>query len=95
MTEKNKLEGLEAYSTAEGLELALTYLDDPSNVTCPRCGPGTMEVLGYLRPDSMQGGVMVAAVPEGDYTVVLYCHGCACAAALDFNPASATRRDTD
>lgn len=86
MAYQKKLKGLQEFSTEEGLDLALSYLDDPGAIPCPRCGPGTVEVLAYLRPGSIEDGVMVAAAPEGDYTVVLYCHGCSCAAALDFSP---------
>jgi len=74
------------YSSAEGLSLALNYLNDPSAVPCPRCGPGTMEVVAYLDVDGIQKGVVRAADPDGDYTVVLYCHQCSRAAALDLSP---------
>lgn len=74
------------YSSAEGLALALDYLNDPSDVPCPACGPGTMEVVAYLDVDGMQKGVVRAANPDGDYTVVLYCHQCGRAAALDLSP---------
>jgi len=89
---ENKLHKLESYSTAEGLDLALSYLEDPSDIACPRCGTGRVEVMAYLEPDRLHSGVMVRARPEGNYTVVLYCHGCGCAAALDFSPAG-TRED--
>jgi hypothetical protein len=76
------------YTSAEGLALALHYLNDPSDVPCPACGPGTMEVVAYLDVQGMQEGVVRAADPEGDYTVVLYCHECSRAAALDLSPES-------
>lgn len=82
MSDKNMPE----YSSAEGLALALSYLDDPSAVPCPQCGPGTMEVVAYLDAGGIEDGVVRAADPEGDYTVVLYCHGCSRAAALDLSP---------
>lgn len=82
MTDKNMPE----YSSAEGLALALSYLDDPSDVPCPQCGPGTMEVVAYLDAGGIEDGVVRAADPEGDYTVVLYCHECSRAAALDLSP---------
>jgi hypothetical protein len=82
MTDKNQPE----YSNTEGLALALNYLNDPSDVPCPTCGPGTMEVVAYLDVDGIQKGVVRAADPEGDYTVVLYCHQCSRAAALDLSP---------
>lgn len=79
---------LPEYTNAEGLALALNYLNDPSDVPCPSCGPGTMEVVAYLDVDRMQEGVVRAADPEGAYTVVLYCHDCGRAAALDLSPES-------
>ncbi len=82
MSDKNMPE----YSSTEGLSLALNYLNDPSDVPCPTCGPGTMEVVAYLDIGGMQKGVVRSADPEGDYTVVLYCHQCGRAAALDLSP---------
>ncbi len=84
MTDQNMPE----YTNAEGLSLALNYLHDPSDVPCPTCGPGTMEVIAYLDVDGIQDGVVRAAEPDGDYTVVLYCHDCKRAAALDLSPGS-------
>jgi hypothetical protein len=81
MSDKNKSE----YSSAEGLALVLNYLNDPSDVPCPTCGPGTMEVVAYLDVNGIQEGVVRAADPDGDYTVVLYCHECSRAAALDLS----------
>jgi hypothetical protein len=71
------------YDTEEGLALALAYLEDPSAVPCPRCGPGHMEVVCYLDARSMEKGRLIPTSPEDNYTVVLYCHGCSRAAALD------------
>jgi hypothetical protein len=73
------------YAADEGLSLALSYLEDPSAVACPRCGPDRMEVVCYLDARSMEQGSVVPTSPEEDYTVVLYCHGCGRAAALDFS----------
>ena len=84
MDQKNMPE----FSTAEGLALALSYLNDPSDVPCPTCGPGTMEVVAYLAAGSIESGVVRSADPDGDYTVVLYCHKCGRAAALDLSPES-------
>lgn len=89
MSEQNMPE----FSSAEGLALALNYLNDPSDVPCPNCGPETMEVVAYLDVDGMQKGVVRASDPEGEYTVVLYCHECRRAAALDLSPES--RGDAD
>jgi hypothetical protein len=74
------------FSNTEGLALALDYLQDPSSVPCPSCGPGTMEVVAYLDAHGIRDGVVRAADPDGNYTVVLYCHGCKRAAALDLSP---------
>lgn len=82
MTDKNMPE----FDNAEGLELALSYLDDPSDVPCPRCGPDTMEVVAYLDAGGIENGMVRAADPDGAYTVVLYCHECSRAAALDLSP---------
>lgn len=82
MMDKNMPE----FSSTEGLALALSYLDDPSDVPCPSCGPDTMEVVAYLDAGGIEEGVVRASDPEGDYTVVLYCHECSRAAALDLSP---------
>jgi hypothetical protein len=84
MKDKNMPE----YSNTEGMALALNYLNDPADVPCPTCGPGTMEVVAYLDVDGMQQGVVRASDPDGEYTVVLYCHECSRAAALDLSPQS-------
>jgi DNA-binding transcriptional LysR family regulator len=73
------------FDTQEGLALALGYLEDPSDVPCPRCGPDTMEVVCYLDAPAMAEGTVAPTAPEGDYTVVLYCHRCGRAAALDLS----------
>jgi hypothetical protein len=69
----------------DGLALALAYLDDPSDVPCPRCGPGTIEVVAFLDAAGMSRGSAIPIAPDGDYTVVLYCHECGRAAALDLS----------
>jgi hypothetical protein len=81
-------DGAGEFSNAEGLALALNYLSNPAAVPCPTCGPGTMEVVAYLDAGGIADGVVRAAAPEGDYTVVLYCHQCKRAAALDLSPDS-------
>ena len=91
MSDKNMPE----YNNTEGLELALSYLDDPSDVPCPQCGPGTMEVVAYLDAGGIEDGVVRTADPDGDYTVVLYCHQCSRAAALDLSPDSQMDRSGD
>jgi hypothetical protein len=81
------------YDMEEGLALALSYLEDPSSVPCPRCGPDTIEVVCFLEARSMEEGNVVPASPEDDYTVVLYCHGCSRAAALDLSRDAGETRD--
>jgi hypothetical protein len=73
------------FDMEEGLSLALAYLEDPSDVPCPKCGRGKIEVVCYLDARSMEQGNVVPIAPEEDYTVVLYCHGCGRAAALDLS----------
>lgn len=73
------------FDMEEGLALALSYLEDPSQVSCPRCGPDKIEVVCYLDAHLMDEGVVFHVYPEGDYTVVLYCRGCNRAAALDLS----------
>lgn len=85
MAEQKKPATAREFDTQEGLSLALSYLEDPSNVPCPKCGPDTIEVVCYLDARSMEEGTVTAAEPERDYTVVLYCHECGRAAALDLS----------
>jgi DNA-binding transcriptional LysR family regulator len=85
MAEYKKPGTAREYDMQEGLALAVSYLEDPSAVPCPRCGPGTMEVVCYLDARCMEQGNVVPAAPRDDYTVVLYCHGCGRAAALDLS----------
>jgi hypothetical protein len=74
------------FSNTEGLALALSYMHDPASVPCPCCGPGMIEVVAYLDADRMEEGVMRTAAPEGEYTVVLFCHACRRAGALNLRP---------
>lgn len=71
------------FSREEGLALALNYLSDPSDVPCPLCGQGTIEVVSYLDAPALKEGQVIPSPPEQDYTAVLYCHQCERAAALD------------
>lgn len=86
--EHRSQDGESEFSNAEGLSLALNYLSDPASVPCPTCGPGTVEVVAYLDAGGIAEGVVRTSSPEGDYTVVLYCHQCKRAAALDLSPDS-------
>jgi hypothetical protein len=78
-------EGTKEFSSQDGLALALSYLEDPSSVPCPQCGPGSIEVVAFLDARGMEEGTAVPTAPDGDYTVVLYCHTCGRAAALDLS----------
>src|SRR5690606_21660937 len=63
--DRNQPSGLEAvmkeyrpssapeFDMAEGVALALSYLEDPPDVPCPRCGDGTIEVVCYPDARSM------------------------------------------
>jgi predicted RNA-binding Zn-ribbon protein involved in translation (DUF1610 family) len=89
MHEENRSkDGGSEFSSTEGLALALNYLADPADVPCPTCGPETIEVVAYLDAGGIAEGVVRSSSPEGEYTVVLYCHECRRAAALDLSPDS-------
>jgi hypothetical protein len=77
--------GAPEFDLQDGMALARAYLDDPSNVPCPHCGPGTIEVVCFLDARSMERGAAVPTSPDGNYTVILYCHSCGRAAALDLS----------
>jgi len=90
----NRIAGLEGstlpqpqgpFSDAEALELLMAYRKDPSDVPCPKCGPDHIEVVCYLDARNMEKGRVVPTSPDDDYTVVLYCHACGRAAALDLS----------
>jgi len=87
MTEYRKPGTAREYDMKEGLALAVSYLEDPSAVPCPRCGPGTMEVVCFRDARSMGQGNVMPPGARDEYTVVLYCHGCGRAAALDLSRA--------
>jgi hypothetical protein len=85
MAEFKKPEKSPEYDMEDGLSLALSYLEDPSDVPCPHCGPDHIEVICFLDANSRESGSVVPTTPEDDYTVVLYCHSCGRAAALDLS----------
>jgi hypothetical protein len=66
------------------MALAASYLDNPAEIECPRCGEGGVEVLGYLDADQLAEGRYVFADPVEEYAVVLFCHECRQGAALTF-----------
>jgi hypothetical protein len=70
------------YTALEGMSLTLGYLEDPSSVECPSCGPDHIEILGYVDPDALSAGTLRRIDPDVDYSVLLRCHGCGRAAAL-------------
>lgn len=73
------------FNMKEGVDLALSYLNNPSDIPCPRCGPKKIEVVCYLNSSSIEAGSFTSTSPDGNYTVILYCHGCNRAAALDLS----------
>lgn len=83
--EQGGMGGPSEFDMQDGLSLALSYLEDPSNVPCPHCGPDTIEIVAFLDAKGMERGAAIPTKPEGDYTVVLYCHQCGRAAALDLS----------
>lgn len=88
MPDTNKPNARPAFDTAEGLSLAVSYLEDPSSVECPRCGPDHIQVVAYLDAQALHEGEKVPASPDGDYAVILYCQGCRQGAALSFEASS-------
>jgi len=73
------------FTAQDGLSLALSYLEDPSNVPCPHCGPDTIEVVAYVDSEALEYKELKPAPPEDRYTVILWCHGCRRMAALDLS----------
>jgi hypothetical protein len=64
-----------SFSDDEAVRLLLSYCYDPSNVQCPLCGPGTMQVLAFIEP-KVEDGMATVRAPRGDYAAVLYCGDC-------------------
>lgn len=85
MSDVNETSGPPEFNLEDGMALARAYLADPSDVPCPHCGPNTIEVVCFLDARSMEHGAAVPTSPDGDYTVILYCHNCGRAAALDLS----------
>lgn len=94
MHETNGPEASKEFDTAEGLSLAVSYLHDPSDVECPRCGPDRIQVVAYLDAQALHEGNQVHVTPDDDYAVILYCRGCRQGAALSFEapPSDVDRR---
>jgi hypothetical protein len=64
------------FSDAEALELLMAYRKDPSNMSCPQCGPERIEVLAFIEPEIDPHGFASMTDPEGEYAAALYCHEC-------------------
>jgi hypothetical protein len=64
------------FTDAEALELLMAYRKDPSDVPCPLCGPGNIEVLAFIEPEIDPNGFASVTNPEGEYAAALYCHKC-------------------
>lgn len=64
------------FSDTEALELLMAYRKDPSDVPCPTCGPGSIEVLAFIEPEIDSNGFASMTEPEGNYAAALYCHEC-------------------
>lgn len=77
------------FTSQDGLALATSYLDDPSHVECPQCGPNKIEVVAYVDSEALARKELKPAPPEDRYTVILWCHGCRRMAALDLSRAGA------
>jgi hypothetical protein len=85
--------GLAEFDMKDGMALALSYLEDPSAVPCPYCGPDTMEVLCYVEARGMEEGTVIPTSPEGDYPFVVYSPCCSPATALDLTRDDGERRE--
>lgn len=70
------------FSEYEAQKLFVAYRKDPSSVLCPRCGPGTIEVLAFIEPGIDTNGLGTVTEPQGVYAVAIYCHKCRCALGL-------------
>lgn len=84
MNEESRPGASPEFDTGEGLSLAVSYLENPASIPCPRCGPGTIEVVAFLEAQALREGRKVECAPEGEYVVVLVCHTCEQGAALTF-----------
>ena len=64
------------FAGAEMVHLAEEYRRNPAELSCPHCGPGTMEVLGFVEPEPDRNGFAVPAEPRGAYVALLRCLAC-------------------
>lgn len=65
-----------SYTTPEAHRLLMSYQRDPSNVSCPYCGEGTIEILAFIDPYTNGDGYAEVKDPEGEYAAAIYCHRC-------------------
>lgn len=75
--------------SSEDDEIVLAYLEDPSDVPCPKCGPGNMIVAGYIDPETdvdEEHVLFISPDAEVEYTVVLYCLECERAVSFTLHP---------
>jgi hypothetical protein len=64
------------FTDIEALNLLMAYRRDPSDVPCPTCGPGKIEVLAFIDPQIDPDGSATICKPEGSYAVAVFCHAC-------------------
>lgn len=60
----------------EILGLRTEYQRDPTDLRCPHCHPGAMEVVDFVEPEPDRKGFAVLAEPRGLYVVLLRCMHC-------------------
>lgn len=63
------------FSETERWQVWLQYSKNPADLSCPRCGPDTMEVLAFIEP-AIEDGLATVVQPVGLYAAAIYCHGC-------------------
>jgi hypothetical protein len=64
------------FTDAEALDLLMAYRKCPGDLPCPKCGPGTVEVLSFIYPEIDASGYADVAQPEGEYAAAVYCWKC-------------------
>lgn len=66
----------EFFREFEQVQIAAYYMRDPSNVPCPSCGLGTIEVTAFTKTEQTFDGIYEPTSPEGEYAFFVYCHKC-------------------
>jgi hypothetical protein len=64
------------FTDAEAVVLLMAYRKCPGDLACPKCGPGTVEVLSFIEPAIDAQGYATVKWPEGEYAAAVMCHGC-------------------